>query len=151
MIKKCYWCGQEKQLYAFNLCHSCYRWFYRHIGVQPEYCSICDKYITKRQRGTCKQCRQAIRQLGSTPKRITHLEEKYRTVEDVLKGLGSTETACSALLNTVFKPKQKHLLDIICARYYQQKTMSQIAEERNVSREYIRQCEDRGIKILQSA
>lgn len=150
-MAKCWWCHKEKELYAFNLCVPCYRWFHRHKTKPIEYCEICGKVIMKSQKGICKGCKMVLEQVSKVPRRIEILDNKYRDLKPILDKFESDSQAFT-YLEHFFKPKQKKLLEILIERYYHQdRTLDEIGKKRGVTREYIRQCEDKAIETLKRA
>jgi len=147
-MAKCWWCHKDKELYAFDLCIICYRWFHRRKTNPIEYCDICDKVIMKNQKGICKPCREVLEEVTKVPKRVEILDNKYKDLKPMLDKFETSDKAFT-YLEHFFKPKQKKLLEILVERYYyRDKTLDEIGKKRGVTREYIRQCENKAIEIL---
>lgn len=150
-MAKCYWCHKDKEIYAFNVCATCYRWFHRRKTNPAENCEVCGKVVMKNQKGICRPCRTVLDSASKIPKRIEVLESKYKELAPTLNEFGSSQRAF-VCLEHFFKPKQKKLLEILIERYYQRnKTLDDIGKSRGVTREYIRQCENKAIEILKKA
>jgi hypothetical protein len=143
---KCFWCHKESQLYAYDLCQTCYRWFYRNKEKQQLSCSLCDKPINKRNYGMCSPCRKSIHKVASSLKRINTLQDKLSILSPVLSN--KTKTDAYSKFEHIFKPTQKSFLKILLDRYYDNTTLAEIGKEYNVSREYVRQCQDKAVQIL---
>jgi DNA-directed RNA polymerase sigma subunit (sigma70/sigma32) len=102
----------------------------------------------KNQKGICKPCRVILEETSKVPKRIEVLETKYQTLAPMLDKFESGDKAFT-YLEHFFKPRQKKLLEVLIERYYyRDRTLDQIGKKRGVSREYIRQCENKAIEIL---
>jgi len=149
-MNACWWCSHPTT-YAHGLCHSCYRWFYRHPYLDDsDYCNLCNKFITKRNiSGTCKKCSKILKLTGYVPKRIGRLENKFEEIVPFMKNFNTKESAQIAL-SSIFKPKQQKILDALLERYYNKVTLQYIADQWNVSREYVRQCENTAINIIKA-
>lgn len=147
-MKKCWWCWKP-ETYAFGVCHTCYRWFYRHPYLDnTNYCTLCNKFITKRNKGgMCTECNKIIKAAGSTPKRLENLEEKFKELKPFFDGFSNKEQAFK-LLSESFGPKQIKCLEALLERYFEQVTLQTVADSWGVSREYVRQCENKAIVIL---
>lgn len=146
-MERCFWCHRETEPYAFDLCLSCYRWFHRHKDSPVEYCDLCQKVVTKRQKGICRECRIALEAGVKIPKRIERLKDKYEPVKSLLDSYDSVDKA-RAGLGIWFKDKEDHLVNVLIDRYYNRKTLDEIGKKERVTREYIRQCENKAISIL---
>lgn len=147
-MSKCWWCWNP-ETYAFGLCHACYRWFYRHPHLNDtDYCTLCGKFITKRNKGgVCKDCNQVLKITGHIPKRLENLEKKFEELKPHLDQFSNKQQALQ-LLSGVFTPKQVKYLEALLERYYDHVTLQHIADMWGVSREYVRQCENKAISIL---
>lgn len=109
-------------------------------------CDVCGKKTAKRQRGLCKECRGALK-LSKTLTRIQKIENKYDLIKPVLSQHATIDDA-KANLDYFFSKTQKKFLNAALERYYNHRTLQEIGDEWNVSREYVRQCEDRALKII---
>lgn len=149
-MNTCFWCRKNKELYAYNLCLNCYRWFLKYTKEPIEYCAMCEKVITKRQKGLCTKCRKMLEDTA-TPKRIQNLSTKYESISTYLQTFLDSEDAFEAL-KPYFKPKQQKILTVLVQRFYEHKTLDEIGKswEKPVTREYIRQCEDKAISIVEN-
>jgi len=150
-MHKCWWCHKEEKPYAFGLCLSCYRWFLRAIQSPPLRCSVCEKIISKKQETDllCPNCKKEIEISLFVPKRVTHMEDKYETISKFLNSLTAHNLDPEIQLTAILKFKNRKLAKIVCDRFYGKKTLHEIGQEYKVSREYIRQCEDRAVNLLE--
>jgi predicted DNA-binding protein YlxM (UPF0122 family) len=87
--------------------------------------------------------------LAKTPKRIERIEEKFDEVKSMLDAFKTPKEAYDAL-TPLFKPKQLKFLEVAIERYFNRKTLEEIAKKRGVTREYIRQCENKSIELLRA-
>jgi len=147
-MNKCWWC-HFPEVYAFNVCHSCYRWFYRHSFLDDsDYCTVCNKFITKRTiGGMCKECKTIIKTIGYIPKRLENLETKFEDLKPYLVPYEDKDTALMAL-SPLFKSNQIKWLEALLERIYDKVTLQAIADQWGTSREYVRQCENKAFAIL---
>ena len=85
-----------------------------------------------------------------TTKRIQNIQTKYEPIKDVLDEFKDSSEAFIQL-NHMFTTKDKILLKVIVRRYYNKITLTELGKtlwSREVSREYVRQCEDKAIKTI---
>jgi DNA-directed RNA polymerase sigma subunit (sigma70/sigma32) len=105
----------------------------------------------KSQKGICKPCKTVLEETSKVPKRIEVLDNKYKDLKPMLDKF-ETDDRAFMYLEHFFKPRQKKLLEILVERYYHQdRTLDEIGKKRGVTREYIRQCENKAIEILKKA
>lgn len=148
--RKCFWCHEVKHIYGYSLCMACYKWFHKYKNESVEYCSLCGKFITKRNKGICAECRAKIHEITKEPpKRLEFMEKKFEPVVPLLQKFESMDKAFE-YLHPLFKTRQTKFLEIILRRFFNHETMENIAKDWGVSREYIRQCENNALKILTS-
>jgi DNA-directed RNA polymerase specialized sigma subunit len=149
---KCWWCHKDKKPYAFNLCLSCYRWFLRAAQNPPIRCTICECVISKKHEKEmmCVSCRQAVQKSIYKAKRIEHMENKYAPITQFLTKIKDNGLDPELQLTSIFKFKNRKLAEIICERFYNKKTLQEVGTNYNVSREYIRQCEDKAVNLLKN-
>lgn len=91
-----------------------------------------------------------LEQVSKVPKRIEILKTKYQDLAPMLDKFESADKAYT-YLEHFFKPRQKKMLEILVERYYHRnKTLDEIGKKRGVTREYIRQCENKAIEIIKN-
>lgn len=123
MHTKCFWCHKDEvSLNLDNLCSKCLKWF----NLQTKNSKI---------------------KASKIPKRITILNTKYNVIKEYLTQFENADAASKACLS-FFKPTQYKLLDVLKGRYFDRKTLEEIASQWGVTREYVRQCENKLIEIL---
>jgi len=79
-------------------------------------------------------------------KHTLHTKNKYKNVSSFLD---TQEINSELKLGALFGNNNK-LVQIVIDRYYNKKTLDAIGKKFNVTREYIRQCEDQAIKKLET-
>jgi DNA-directed RNA polymerase sigma subunit (sigma70/sigma32) len=94
----------------------------------------------------CSPCRKSIHKVASSLKRINALQDKLSILSPVLSN--KTKTDAYSKFEHIFNPTQKSFLKILLDRYYDHTTLAAIGKEYNVSREYVRQCQDKAVQIL---
>jgi len=83
-----------------------------------------------------------------TSKRIGNIRKKFLDKVPAFGDFSSKDEAYDAFKGR-FKPTQQKFLDIALERFYEGSTLLSIASRFNFSREYIRQCEDKALSILE--
>lgn len=113
-------------------------------------CDLCGKPITSKQEGICQKCKKALDKATKVSKRIQNLKTKVADIRGILDQYKNSSQAL-VQLDSFFAPKEKKFLEVLVARYYDHKTLDGLGKElweKGVTREYVRQCEDKAIEII---
>lgn len=113
-------------------------------------CDICNIPIRKNQKGICVKCKQSLHKATEIPKRIINIESKFLDIKQILEQYNNSSQA-TIQLDIFFSTKEKIFLEVLTKRYYEHKTLDELGKtlwSKSVTREYVRQCEDKAIDII---
>jgi len=85
--------------------------------------------------------------VGKTGKRFDNIQTKFIDEVPEFENFETINDAY-AILSDCFSAKQKFLLDIALERFFDGHTLEAIGARHNWTREYVRQCENKALKII---